>query len=156
MPKSQTVTITPNGSAPPPFRQQRWEWVHCDTPGYEGFAIEARSNLTIGEREQFRAELDRIDALDDAKDPELYALLSPHIRAWNAVGVDVLTGEDAPIPAPADGGPDVFQLIDPPQVSWIVLVTCLGYRVGKGLGWIPSLVASAPIAGPQVVENAQS
>lgn len=183
---------------------ERYVWVECEEPGYEGFRAEVRQNLTQGERTLLRERLaaieDRIEviqlaSMDKAQELdertagtkpgpaeqmhiraeqrkllaefnadveremlEQHRLIAPYVRAWNLyrVGED---GEPVAVPAPRDGGDDVFDLLERPLVSWLIYELLVAYRGGKGLS--ASVTTSdeqqAPTdeqthVGPQVID----
>lgn len=133
-----------NGSGrPAPYRIWQYGW-HCSS---DGFCIEARSNLSLKERDDFLEADDAITAYskewietpDEERDHEdtprrrQIELLLPYIRDWNAVGIDAVTGEEKPLPSPAVAGIDAFQLITADQGVWVITEITNAYRWGKGL-----------------------
>ena len=165
------VHIGPNGAAPPPFAARRYRWIACELDGYEGFQIEVRSNLLNREKLEFQKAyraigdyekwwLEQLEAWSKEHPDEVMpddhalqvdtprrrtdALVAPYVRAWNAMGVlvDDDDGNETPIPAPADGGPDVFLLTEEVMRDWIVGKVLVGYLSGKGIR--PSFAASKP------------
>lgn len=136
-----------NGAGrPAPFRIWQYGWT-CSS---DGFCIEARSNLSLKERDDFidaeeaifqyseawvKAQAEDPGSVDQEDTPRRrrLALIAPFIRDWNAVGVDVTTGDEAPIPSPAVAGVDAFQLITLDQGVWIMETISTAYRLGKGL-----------------------
>jgi len=146
---------------PAPFSvAPRYRVACCDVAGYEGFCVEARSNLTLAERDGFLRDWGAVwgyhaaylDRPAEERDPHdtprrrMNVLLAPYIRAWNATGIVAATGDEAPLPAPAEGGPDVLDLIEPPMREWIVETIGNGYVTGKGISF-PSSGPSAPGSG---------
>jgi hypothetical protein len=145
------VAYAPNGARPLAYVvRPEWVWVHCDVPGCEGFAIEARANITNAERDWLNEQCDAMSAFqteylatpapereakygDDSPLRREWALAAPLVRDWNAVGLDAETGEERPIPPPAVGGPDVFLCIFPVQSQWIMSTVLMSYRLGKPL-----------------------
>ncbi len=168
--------IGPNGIAPPPFPARRFAWVHCEIAVLEGFAIEVRTNLlnrerfefmkawrTIADHEKWWLEQQKAWAEEhpgevmpeyhslatDTPAKRVNALIAPYVRAWNAMGlVEGPDGEltEAPVPAPADGGPDVFLLVEDAMRDWVVGRVLGGYLSGKGIR--PSSGASKPSPAP--------
>lgn len=137
----------------------RYGWEHCDVEGLEGFAIYVRRGITNREREDLneahqaiveyevayvKSDPKKRDHDDTPRKREM-ALIAPFIKDWNAVGLDA-DGNDAPIPAPADAGPDAFLAIEPEAYDWIVRHILLGYRAsGKAGGWgVASPRSAAP------------
>lgn len=45
--------------------------------------------------------------------------IAPYVLAWNCEKVNRDTGNVEPVPAPADGGPDVFLVVDRDILSWL-------------------------------------
>lgn len=92
--------------------------IECDWPGLaplEGCAplwAELNATLTFADSEQI-------------PDPwqttfgELYRYVCPHVRAWNARGIDRESGELRPVPPPAEIGPDAFRVVRPLILVWL-------------------------------------
>lgn len=100
-----------------PSARPRWRWVECGWTAGEGdgdelFRAEIRSNLTWG-------EIDEIDLSGDLTFVDLWGVLAPHVRAWNALGIDAETGGPAAVPAPAEAGPDAFRALEPAITLWL-------------------------------------
>lgn len=104
-----------------PAARPRYRWVACewtaDPDGGEGaepFRAEIRTNLTW-------ADIDAIKIFGDESltFAELWGVLAPHVRAWNALGIDPTTGEAVPVPPPAEAGPDAFRAIDAALTVWL-------------------------------------
>jgi hypothetical protein len=126
----------------------RFDWHYCDVEGLETFAILVRPTITNREREMLVEKHQTIVEYEVAwvkagpeRDPEdtprlrEMQLLAPYIKDWNAVGL-LEDGTEAPIPAPADAGPEAFLAIDTQAYDWIVRHILLGYRAsGKAGGW---------------------
>ena len=66
-----------------------------------------------------------IDAINDLRrDPatmlaDMWPMLAPFVPAWNAVALDLATGEYAPVPPPAEAGRDAFRSVDPLVTIWL-------------------------------------
>lgn len=143
--------------ANPYVLQRTNRWLVCDDPnGPQGFGILVRQYITNAERddlnevvrevvkynvEYLEAPLDAREALEQARggsprDMER-RMLAPYIVDWNAAGEDD-KGNIVPIPAPADGGPDVFHLITKEQYDWCYEMVISGYqatgKAGKSKG----------------------
>ncbi len=144
------VAISPNGSRPAPFRMRAsWRWECCDTPGYDGFCIEARTNLTNAERDALDHANDEIVAYskmweatpeeerddDDTPFKRQLAMIAPFIREWNVMGISAVTGEDTPVPPPAEGGAAVYDLIEFPMSAWLRTAVLNGFLSGHGLNY---------------------
>lgn len=99
-----------------PSARPRYRWVECAwTAGEDDgdlFRAEIRSNLTWG-------DIDAIDLSGALSYADLWALMAPHVRAWNALGVNVETGETEPVPAPMDAGPEAFRCLEPAMTLWL-------------------------------------
>jgi hypothetical protein len=90
--------------------------------GQEPFWADVRANLTF----------DDIDAIPtSAQFAELWDLFSPWVVAWNATAWDQLAKEWAPVPPPAEMGPDAFRT-QPREVTLFIL-NCLKYNIGTDL-----------------------
>lgn len=127
----------------------RWIWECSDVEGLETFCVEVRGGITNREREALteahtaivgyeveylRTPMPERDQEDTPRRREM-ALIAPMIRDWNALGLDA-AGDESPLPAPADAGPDAFMAIEPAAYDWIVRHLLLGYRAsGKAGGW---------------------
>lgn len=127
----------------------RLAWMCSDEEGLEGFCIHARRDITIREREdlleqhgaiaEYEVEYLRRDKpdrdIEDTPRRREMALIAPWVQDWNAVGLDA-GGNEIPIPAPGNAGPDAFLAIDNAAYDWIVKHLLLGYRAsGKAGGW---------------------
>jgi hypothetical protein len=139
-----------DGQRPAPFRMaDKKEWIACDQPGLEGFAVLVRTSVTNAEqdelRERFRANAAYQEAYFAAPAPERdrddtprrreLALVAPYVLDWNAVGVGS-DGDEKPLPPPAVAGPDAFECVTPDAERWIVQVVLLGYHAtGKAGSW---------------------
>jgi hypothetical protein len=100
---------------PAPYRvADRKEWIVCDEPGLDGFAILVRTSITNAEQQALVDEYNRItgpyseawDALPpEERDMEQSpwrkekALIAPYVHDWNAVGVNG-KGKETPIRRP--------------------------------------------------------
>ena len=126
-------------------------WINADEESdLAGLAIKVRQYITNAERdilveesnairlfsaEYLKADLDAREALEAEKggtprDLE-WRFLAPYILEWN-VQAENDAGEVVPVPAPADGGADVFALIPPEAYSWMYDIVIRGYRaMGK-------------------------
>jgi hypothetical protein len=90
--------------------------------GQEPFWADVRANLTF----------DDIDAIPtNAQFSELWELFSPWVVAWNATAWDQMAKEWAPVPPPAEIGPDAFRT-QPREVTLFIL-NCLKYNIGTDL-----------------------
>lgn len=137
--------------------QRSNRWLICDDPaGPEGFGILVRQYITNAERDDLNASVreivqynmdyiakprDEWEALEQERggsprDLER-KLLAPYIVDWNAAGEND-KGDIVPIPAPADGGPEVFNLITKEQYDWCYEMVISGYqatgKAGKSRG----------------------
>lgn len=99
-----------------PAARPRYRWVECEFTrggdGEEPFRADVRCNLTWGEI----AELEEIKGRSWA---DLWALMAPLVREWNALGLDP-DGAAVPVPAPAEAGPDAFAAIDASLTLWLL------------------------------------
>lgn len=80
--------------------------------GGEPFKATIRVNLTIGE----------VMALTPAQPvtwQEAYRVFAPHVVDWNVSGIDAY-GETVDAPAPAEGGPDMFDFLTADAFMWLV------------------------------------
>ena len=92
--------------------------MECDWPGLapmEGCApLWAEINATL--------TFDQCEAIPDPWNTnfgDLYRHICPHVRAWNARGIDQETGELRPIPPPAEIGADAFRAVRPAVLVWL-------------------------------------
>jgi hypothetical protein len=138
---------SPNGygEPPPPYRvADKKEWIVCDEPGMEGFAIQVRTNITNAEQREVASHHDWIAGVytreweeipvedrDMTKAPrELERKqLAPFIYGWNAEGRDPKTGEWGLLPPPVEAGPEVFDSITDEMTTWMIRVVIVGYMV---------------------------
>lgn len=97
-----------------PAARPRYRWIEYAAGvdgGGEPLRAEIRTNLTWGE----------IDSLNEATIfAEVWERLAPHVRAWNALGIDAVTGEATPAPPPMEAGPDAFKAIDAEATLWLL------------------------------------
>lgn len=95
---------------------QRYEDVPFVEEGFEDeepFTARLRTNLTF-------AEVDELvwDADTNVRE-ELWAMFAPHVLSWN-LAMQAEDGTSAPIPAPAEAGPQQFQYI-PIAMFWAIV-----------------------------------
>jgi len=115
-----------------PAARPRFRWVECEftrgADGAEPFRADIRCNLTWG-------EISELEDVGSKKWTDLWALMAPHVREWNALGLDP-DGNAAPVPAPAEAGPDAFRAIDAGLTLWLLTqlreVHLGGEERGKG------------------------
>jgi hypothetical protein len=50
---------------------------------------------------------------------DLWPMLAPFVVGWNAVALDLATGEYAPVPPPAEAGADAFRSVDSLVTIWL-------------------------------------
>lgn len=95
----------------PQNRSRRVEWIDESDPDGLPFRARVRANLTFG-------EVNELTFAEDTQMTEVHAKLAPYVLEWNAgrIGAD---GEPEPIPAPADGGPDVFEEVPNAFFWWL-------------------------------------
>jgi hypothetical protein len=156
-------TIRPESARPAPYvPAQRREWIVCDEPGIEGFAILVRTSITNAEKRQLEAEFDEIvgpyseqwnamppEERDLAQSPRAREreLLARQILDWNVVGTTE-EGEEKEIAAPAINGAAALDFIEEDAVRWIGQVVLVGYlATGKA---DPSLARLTGSGGPSV------
>jgi hypothetical protein len=122
------------------------EWDNEEMPEYLGFAAKVRSNLRNDERREFldrlydyqmlavnqaRAQLNGSEAPEGDSDELVFALIAPHIIAWNA-RAERVDGTEVPIPPPAEGGSASLWAIEFPMAVWLKDRLSDAYRGGKG------------------------
>jgi hypothetical protein len=117
-------------------------WERVEAPfaveeGSEPLAADINVDLTF-------AQLDALNGLGaGATFAELFALVAPHVRWWNATALDG-NGERVPVPPPAEGGPDVFKTQPARVALWLLSELRAGpYRVVEKKG----STASEPTPG---------
>src|SRR5690349_5245335 len=114
------------------------KWITCeDEDGPQGLSILVRQYITNAERDDLVDASNAIreysakwlgdmspeertaaeEANDTPRDRE-WKFLAPYIVGWN-VQAENEAGEVVDVPAPADGGPDVFRLIPAEHYTWI-------------------------------------
>ena len=140
----------------PHFVADRKEWIVCDEPGLEGFAVLVRTGVTNAEQSVIRTRHDEIvgpvSEVWDALPPEerdidagpwsqQKRLMAPYIHDWNARGFDLESGEWKTLPPP--GGPDgigvaALDALPREYAAWCYDVVVTGYYVtGKAGAWMP-------------------
>ena len=128
----------------------RLSWHTSDIEGMEEFAIYARRDITMREREELmtahraivdyevaylRPDFKERDPGDTPRRREM-AMVAPWVVEWNAVGIDA-DGNEVALPPPSVAGPDAFLAIDNAAYDWIVRYLLLGYKSsGKAGGWV--------------------
>lgn len=124
---------TSNGHAPikgfvpkPRTRIVECTWLEAQD-GAEPLMATVAMNLTFDAIDQLSAMI---------RDPEttyaeLFAAVSPHVIAWNAVAYDNASGEYAAVPPPSEAGADALRVVDPLVTTWLALELSMGYRGGQ-------------------------
>jgi hypothetical protein len=169
-------TIRPETSRPAPYRPaQRREWIVCDEPGIEGFAILVRTSITNGEQAQLQAEIDEItgpytdqwftrppEERDVNETPRMKEreLLARLILDWNVTG-ETADGEVKEIAPPAVNGAAAFDLVEKEAVTWMFLIVFGGYlQTGKVEPSLTRLIASGGLSVedpvPEIPEPSES
>lgn len=160
-------TIRPEFSRPAPyFPAQRREWIVCDEPGIEGFAILVRTSITNAERKTLNAELDEIsgpyteawnaippEERDMSQSPRQREreLLAQQILDWTVSG-RTEDGEIKEIAAPAVNGAAALDFVEEDAVHWMFQVVFVGYlATGKA---DPSLARLTASGGPSGADQA--
>lgn len=129
-------------------------WIECeDDDGPKGLRIKVRRDITNRERddlnEWYRTEVGdyqrewlnydaekraQTDADQDTPRDREWTMLASYILDWN-IEAENTDGEIVAVPAPADGGPDVFHLVTKDAIDWMMKVVLVGYRAtGKANG----------------------
>lgn len=93
------------------YRRVECAWL-APAEGHERLWAEIRADLPM-------AALDDLPLGPDENYIDLWTAIAPHVRAWNALGLDIRTGETKPVPPPAEMGPDAFKHVDPMIGIWI-------------------------------------
>lgn len=92
-----------------------------------------------------------IEAVDEfgrllANEPsfaQLWEVLTPRVRQWNAVALDLATGTYEPVPPPAEAGEDAFRVVDPVITTWLAFAL-KSAALGGDLGKEPTRSGSTP------------
>lgn len=142
------MVATLNGHMPalaPFFIPERYEWIGCDLPDYDGLRVELRVNLRNFEL----AELGI--ARRTGNDQRLAVMVAPWIRDWNLyeAGED---GEPAKVPPPTEATEDPFRSLlrcDRLVVTWILDQLEVGFKGGKGSSVGLSTSATEPAPTPE-------
>jgi hypothetical protein len=132
-------------------RQHRW-YTCEDEDGPKGLAIKVRKDITNRERDdlndyyrehvsQYQSdwlkmtpeERVEVDLRDDTPRAREWRMLAPYILDWNAKAEDD-DGEIRELPAPADAGPEVFNLITKDAIDWLMAMVLYGYRASGKVG----------------------
>lgn len=119
-PKGATRRIEPN--------PQVWPQLAADE-GEIGLWAEVRDDLTF-------AQINAIPFGGDVVWRNAWEAIAPYVIDWNAEGLDVETGDYAPLPPPAQAGPEVFEQTPKAVTTWLVLELKMGPLRGpdpKGL-----------------------
>lgn len=128
---AKTKAPSPNGTKPEVVqgfrRKHRWIRFTCELAtlepedGCEPLWIEVPNSLTW-------EEIDTLRFTDDQTYADRWVLIAPYVRAWNAVGVDGVTGDLTPLPPPIEAGPEVFRALDRDICTWIDLTVQNAFR----------------------------
>lgn len=90
--------------------------------GCEPLRATVRTNLTWDELDRLPNPVVVRDGQTYLRnDDEIRSGIAPYILTWNVEGRDSTTGEVGPLPAPADGGPDVLRACDRLVTSWLAV-----------------------------------
>jgi hypothetical protein len=94
----------------------RYRTVECDwfdpEDGAAKLVAEIRSDLPFG-------YLSDIPLGGESSYQELWTVIAPHVRSWNALGLDVTTGTYQPVPPPGEIGIEAFRAVDPLIGIWV-------------------------------------
>lgn len=105
---------------------------------------------------EYRIKVDEISrrrgAIDDADTRAKFALLAPHVRAWNLGYVDA-DGSFVTIPPPAVGGIAVMDEMETELIGWMQDKILEGYRLGFPIGSVRSGVSLEPTRMPDASET---
>lgn len=107
----ETVTHYPGYVGKGRYRRVECDW-YDPIEGAERLWAEIRCDLPF-------VYLENLPMTDDDTYRDLWETIAPHVRAWNACGLDIKTGTYQPVPPPADMGPDAFNHVDPQIGVWI-------------------------------------
>lgn len=114
------VAAPVSGFVPKPrYRRIECDWIEADE-GAEKLWAEIRSDLPFG-------VIDRIPLGEGHTYNDLWDVITPHVRAWNAMGQDPETGEWKPVPPPSEIGRDAFRLVAPIISNWLGTMLRLTY-----------------------------
>jgi hypothetical protein len=102
------------------YRRVVCDWVTAEE-GSEPLWAEVRSDLPFG-------VIDDLPWGSGHTYAELWPVIAPHVRAWNAMGYDTVSGTYQPVQPPAEIGPDAFKWVDPIISDWIGFVLKTTYR----------------------------
>lgn len=91
--------------------------------GDDPFCATVRINLTF-------EELDALPQGDSLPYAEMRDAIAPYITAWNWTATDTETGDEVPVPPPAEAGPDVLRTLTREMVLWLFNVVRLGFQGG--------------------------
>ena len=129
MPKKSTPEPTPltGFRVRPRYREVVCDWYEVEE-GEEPFKATIRTNLTFG-------ELRDIPSGKDVTFEDVWQVIHPYVTGWNLVG-ETDDGTQAPVPPPAEAGPDAFFMLD----------------AGLNL-WLIGQVRTAHLGGPKALEK---
>jgi hypothetical protein len=107
----------------------------------------------------YKAKVDAIakkrGQIDDRVVREKFALLAPHIRAWNLATEDE-HGAMVRVPPPHDGGVAVMDELEPELIGWMEDKLLEGYRLGFPIGSQRSGVSLEPTKSPDAGETSST
>lgn len=111
----------PRKKADPPAvtgyrRKPRYRDITCDwfelEEGEDPLTVTIQTNLTF-------EEVNAIPTGKGLKWREVWEVIYPYVVGWNLTAPDD-NGEIAPVPPPAEAGPDAFMAMDPQENVWLL------------------------------------
>lgn len=95
-----------------------------DGEDFTPLEVTIRVNLTFG-------ELDDIPNTPTTTFREIFDVIAPYVIAWNVERENLEAGEMVPVPPPAEGGPDMFKVLDHLEIAWLILKVRTGHLGGE-------------------------
>ena len=95
------------------LRRLECDWLEPEE-GADRFAAIVDTKMTIEEVDAFCALIASNPSFAD-----LWAVLTPRVREWNAMALDLGSGDYAPVPPPAEIGEQAFRVVDPIITTWL-------------------------------------
>jgi len=93
--------------------------------GSDPLSVTIAVNLTFEEVDALSAML---SSNSKTTFSELFDAIADRVIAWNITSIDRISGEERPVPPPAEIGAQAFRLIDPLITNWIAWKLATIYR----------------------------
>lgn len=100
------------------------DWFEPDE-GSDPLSVTIATNLTFDEVDALTTMLASGSGTTFA---ELFDAIADRVVSWNIVAIDRVSGEERPVPPPAEIGAKAFHMVDPLITNWIAWKLATIYR----------------------------